>query len=183
MQQNHQTSITIALLLSSLVVFVMVTWYILGTRKDTTADAPELNNAASSTTFISDNGEVVSLAEFNDTVRVINAWATWSPFSVQELQDLQTLANEYKDQQVRVIAVNRDEPQHRIDAFKQSLPELSQIVFLRDTEDGLYASFSGYAMPETLFYDRRGNLIHHQRGVLTLEEMRTYVEAAIASSK
>lgn len=184
MEYTRQSIITLIAIVSVLAVGALLTWYIIAThdsRQPSAADS--LFAAASSTSFTDTAGNVVALDAYDRQVRVINSWASWSPFSVQELQDLNTIAAEYAQDEVVVLAVNRDEPAERIEAFLNTLPELAHITFVVDTEDGLYDSFSGYAMPETLIYDARGNLIHHQRGVLTLDELRRYTEEAIAATR
>jgi cytochrome c biogenesis protein CcmG, thiol:disulfide interchange protein DsbE len=180
-RQSLLTLIAIGIVLS---IGVLLTWYIVAThdsRQPSAADT--LFATASSTSFTDTAGNVVELESFDRQVRIINSWASWSPFSTQELQDLNTIATEYADHNVVVLAINRDEPAERIEAFLQTLPDVSAITFVVDTEDGLYESFSGYAMPETLIYDARGNLVHHKRGVATLEELRSYTEQAIAASQ
>jgi len=37
-------------------------------------------------------------------------------------------------------------------------------------------------MPETLFYDKKGNVVVHKRGFMTYEEMQKNTEAAIRAS-
>jgi hypothetical protein len=37
-------------------------------------------------------------------------------------------------------------------------------------------------MPETIFYDARGNVVHHKRGDMTKEEMKKLLLETIAAS-
>jgi hypothetical protein len=37
-------------------------------------------------------------------------------------------------------------------------------------------------MPETLFYDTQGNIVFHQRGRMTYEEMKTQTESVVNQS-
>ncbi len=134
---------------------------------------------ASSVALVDPQGNPVDLATYDETVRIINSWATWSPFSPEELVALNTLAGEYKDRGVVVLAINRNEPKERIEAFLSTLPPLPNITFIRDTADLLYAASAGYTMPETLFYSRDGELIFHKRGALTLDELRMQTESAL----
>lgn len=148
---------------------------------------PELSEVESSLfnnesgIFVDSTGVAVDLEGYRDSVRVINSWATWSPFSRDELVALNALAGEYRDRGLVVLAVNRDEPQERIDAFLASLPPLPEITFVRDTEDMLYAASAGYTMPETLMYSSDGELLFHKRGAMTLDEMREEAEKAVAA--
>ena len=96
---------------------------------------------------------------------------------------LNTLAGEYKDRGVVVLAINRNEPPERIEAFLNTLPPLPNITFIRDTADLLYAASAGYTMPETLFYSSDGELIFHKHGALTIDELRTRTESALTTSE
>lgn len=180
MFKNKNVYLIIALLLFLVVVF-LITLYVLK-RNQEPAAIDSLFTADAPGTFVDTQGNDIAFEDFDNKVRIINAWATWSPFSTDELQALNAIGEEYKDREVVVLAVNRDEPAERIEAFLNTLPDLPNITFVRDTTDQLYGAFEGYAMPETLFYDADGSLIFHKRGVLTTDEMRTHIESALQSS-
>lgn len=51
-------------------------------------------------------GETVSLEDFRGKRILLNFWATWCPPCKEEMPDMQTLYNEFKDQDFVVLAVN-----------------------------------------------------------------------------
>ncbi len=168
------TSLVVVLVIM-LAVVIFVRYYL----NPEVAPIDTLFSGSENGVFVDSAGSPVSFEAYEENVRVINSWATWTPFSVEELQNLNTVAGEYKDRGVVVLAINRDEPPERIEAFLMTLPPLPNITFIRDTEDMLYANSAGYTMPETLFYDNEGNLVTHKRGQLSLDEMRAEIESSL----
>lgn len=124
-------------------------------------------------------GNPVSLDVYRGDVLVLNAWASWCPFCIKELPDFGTLATEYKDREVTVIAINRAEPPGTARAFIDHVGNPEDLVFLLDPSDSFYASIGGFSMPETQVYNRAGELVAHRRGFLTIEQMRELVEDAL----
>lgn len=115
-------------------------------------------------------GQEVFINEFtkrSDTV--VFMWATWCPYCSQELKNLSALKARYGDD-ITVVAVNRAESQVEIDAYLKGLTGVEGVVYLRDPTDALYKGMEGYAMPETFFVARRGDVVHHQRGPLNLDD-------------
>ncbi|MCA9361233.1 TlpA family protein disulfide reductase [Candidatus Kaiserbacteria bacterium] len=170
--------IVIVLIAVTLVAYLTYT----NARKAPTSEADKVLTALDPTNFVDQSGQEVDFTEFKEKVRVINSWATWSPHSRTELVLLNEVASVYKDKGVLVFAINRNEPSGRIEAYLKTLPELANIRFVQDMTDELYGSLSGYAMPETVFYDEEGNLIFHKRGVLSKEEVVKYIEEALAGT-
>ncbi len=114
-------------------------------------------------------GEEVFIKQFtkkSDTV--VFMWATWCPYCAQELRNLSVLKNQYGDD-VTIVAVNRGESLAEASAFTNTLPGVQGITFLLDPADALYKGMGGYAMPETFFVAKRGDVAYHQRGPLDME--------------
>jgi len=102
---------------------------------------------------------------------VINSWAPWCPFCIDELPDFTTLQGEFGDQ-IIVIAVNRKESLSVSKKFSDELGVTNNMTFLLDPKDSFYQSIGGFSMPETLLVDREGNIRIHKRGPMPLSEMR-----------
>ena len=97
------------------------------------------------------------------------------------MNDFETLAKEYADQDVVVIAINRKEPMERAKAFLKSVGDFEAIKFAVDLTDAYYTSIGGFSMPETVFYDAEGNTVFHKRGFMDLDEMRKHTQAALTA--
>jgi len=124
--------------------------------------------------FSDGNGSCYELSEFRAPVTVINVWASWCPFCVEELPDLDVLAREYP--KTPVVAINRAESVNTAQEFLESLGAVDSIHFLFDPQDTFYRFIEGFGMPETIFIDSEGTTLFHKRGVMSLQEMRDTVE-------
>ena len=128
-------------------------------------------------------GNPVTFTEYEGKVRIVTSWASWNPFSAQELETFEAVAQTYIDKEIVIIAINRKEPKEQAQRFLKTLPQFPHIIFAIDQSDAFYSSVGGYAMPETIFYDNSGNIIEHVRGTLTQEQIRIYIDRAFKSQE
>jgi thiol-disulfide isomerase/thioredoxin len=120
-------------------------------------------------------GELVTLSDVKGTVRVVNFWASWSPYSRDELQAFVRLKQVYKDD-LTIIALDRDTNPNVGRAYVNSLGLSDQLLFVFDQQDGYFKKVQGFAVPETLFLDKEGNIRVHVHGPMTYEEMEMNVK-------
>jgi thiol-disulfide isomerase/thioredoxin len=173
-----------------IVCVVVALWFTIRTVQERAAEA---NNAAKQAllgaggegapVYTGLYGEDIKIDDLFGSVLIVNSWASWSPLSQQELVDLNAIAGEYKDKNVRVVALNRKETKEQALRFIESLPALDNLIIVIDTNDHFYGTVGGYAMPETMFYDTAGKLVTHERTVQTQESLRTQLEALIAAEQ
>jgi len=123
-------------------------------------------------------GNVVTNESFPGKVLIINAWATWCPFCINELPDFVELQKEFADEIV-VIAIDRAESLDKAKTYTDNKKITDSIVFLLDSEDSFYQSTGGFSMPETIFVDTEGNIRIHKRGPMSLNEMRGKVNSML----
>lgn len=114
------------------------------------------------------NIEVFNFNEFshwlnkqNDTIYVINFWATWCAPCIKEIPDFEKLQAQYKNDKVKVLFVSLDFPtqvESRVIPFINRMNMQSQVVMLNDTNSNRWIplvdeSWSG-AIPATLIYSK-----------------------------
>jgi thiol-disulfide isomerase/thioredoxin len=128
------------------------------------------------------DGETVDLRDFRGQPLLINSWATWMPFSANELQLLNDWASQHTGS-VQVLAINRMEDSNTVRAFLAGMPSLDNIVILLDPGDTFYKAVSGYAMPETVLYARDGSIIDHVRGVMSEDMIRNLFTVAASEDQ
>lgn len=180
---NKANTIALLVIIIVLVIAGSVTYFFYSTPNDALdSEAKKTLSAESGLSFTDLDGNTITFDQFEGKVRVVNSWASWTPFSVQELKDLHTIAAEFKDQGVAVIAINRKESKEQAVQFLGSIQTFENITFALDPEDAYYASIGGFSMPETMIYDAKGNLVTHKRGSMTQEEMRALVLGALQAS-
>jgi len=120
----------------------------------------------------------------NDTVYVINFWATWCKPCIKELPDLEKLNKSYKDKNVRLILVSLDFPdklEELVIPFLEENKIKSEVIHLTDTDANKWINkvsplWSG-AIPATLIY--KGNKAEFHEEAMTYEELKSIVESKI----
>lgn len=125
------------------------------------------------------DGEPVSLDTYGGKVRVVNAWATWCPFCVKELQAFSQASATFDQNDVVFIAINRNESDAKAKAFVDKLPNTDGILFVQDHDDVFFKNIGGFSMPETIFYDKKGNVVFHKKGPMEFDEIVSHVSRAL----
>lgn len=120
-------------------------------------------------------GREVKLSDFRGKPLLVNAWAAWCPFCVDELPDFAAIQEEFKDR-IIVVAINRAEPLKTAKFFSDKVGVTGRLILLLDPSDSFYQSLGGFSMPETIFVDKEGKIVFHKRGPMSLEEMRRRVQ-------
>ncbi len=115
-------------------------------------------------------GNDVKLSDFRREILIVYAWASWCPYCGKELEYLAELKGRYGDN-LSIVAVNRAEPLVEAKDFTDKLHGVEKLVLLLDSSDALYKQIDGFAMPETIFINSRGDIIYHQRGPIKPEEV------------
>ena len=111
---------------------------------------------------------------------LLNAWASWCPFCVNEIPDFVQAQIDLGDQ-ITVVLINREEPLDRAKDFSDSLGADGIVITLLDPADSFYSQIGGFAMPETLLV-KDGNVVLHKRGPMTLREVKLAVGSALEPS-
>lgn len=115
-------------------------------------------------------GNDVRLTDFRREILIVYAWASWCPYCGAELEYLSSLKEKYGDT-LSIVAVNRAEPVGPAKEFTDALKGMERLNLLLDPNDSLYKEIEGYAMPETIFINSRGDIVHHQHGPIKPEEV------------
>jgi len=178
---DKNTLITIVVFIGILLLVGAYTFFVQQSARlsERDAEATSTLNASEDTPYTDLEGNEFTFDSFKGQVRVVNAWASWCPFCTAELPDFELLAQEFSEQDVAVIAINRKEPRERAVQFLDTVGTFTHTNFVVDLTDAYYISVGGFSMPETVFYDSQGNITFHKRGAMTLQEMREHTQNAI----
>ena len=109
------------------------------------------------------------LEKNNDTVYVVNFWATWCKPCVEELPYLEQLNQDQMNQPLQVILVSldfRNQVQSKLVPFIREHALQSPVIVLDDPDanswiDQVDESWSG-AIPATLIYKKEKRLFFHE---------------------
>jgi len=106
--------------------------------------------------------DVKNYIDKNDSVLVINFWATFCKPCVEEIPYLQSISNKYKDQKVKLLLVSLDLPSFypdKIETFDNEHEVKSEVVWFNETNANYFCpaidkSWSG-VIPATIFINKK----------------------------
>jgi thiol-disulfide isomerase/thioredoxin len=122
----------------------------------------------------------------NDTLYLVNFWATWCTPCVDEIPHFEQIGKEYGENKVKVLLVSLDFPNHidsRLIPFIEKHNLNSEVVVLNDPDANSWIEkvdpkWSG-AIPATLIYSSNTRDFHE--GAFTYDELKTKVEQKLTS--
>ena len=120
-----------------------------------------------------DPGTEVVTTDWEGTPTVVNFWATWCGFCVEEMPDLQAAAEQLGDR-VRFVGIDRQDPR---DAALTFLEETGVTYDQVASPSGdYYVRIGARGMPTTLFVDADGVVQYRHTGPLTREDVLRLVD-------
>ena len=144
---------------------------------------PKVGSNAEDFSLASLGGKQVALSDYEGKKAVvINFWASWSPFAVDEMRDWATVQEQYNND-LEVLALNRAEDRATAEQFAERVEALGKYPLLLDANDGVWKQYQGFAMPTTVFIDKNGVIKEVKSGPLTLSEMREKAENLLGNRK
>jgi len=134
-------------------------------------DAPEF-------TLTDADGNSVSLTEVDGKVKIINFWASWSPYSKDELETLRNLKSEY-GKVLDITALSRDHNKTEAQEYLKYHNLEGGITYVFDESDEYFKIMEGYAVPESVFLNKEGEVVYHEHKPLSYEEFKERVTAIL----
>ena len=149
---------------------------------ETTSSSSDIANSSTGTqigerlpnfTLNTLDGKELSLTDFRGMPVLVNFWATWCTFCVNEMPDLQRA---FENENVAVLGVNRAETiEKQLDFLKNNLRITYPILL--DPSDSLARAFGVTIMPTTFVLNSEGILIQHKLGqYASLEEITNAIK-------
>lgn len=131
-------------------------------------------------------GERVTLSELHGRPVIINFWATWCAPCREEMPELQEAFEDYADNNLELLAVNREESQEQIEQFFVELSAEKEIDFtfslLLDNQATVVDSYGVFNMPTTFFVDADGVVTAVHFGPLTRSQIDNYMSDTLSVS-
>ena len=119
-------------------------------------------------------GVPITLSKVRAPVRIVNFWASWSPYSHDELLTLARLKDVYGSD-VEVLAIDRDTNENDGRSYLNMLGIVDKVTFVFDANDTYFKQVGGFNMPETMFINERGEIVAHTHGPMRYEEVEVQV--------
>ena len=131
---------------------------------------PEVGETAPNFVLSDLAGNEVALADFRGQPVIVNFWATWCGPCRIEMPALQQAFEEHQDEELAILAVNREEPAAVVEAFFYDELGLTFTPLL-DREAIVANQYAVFNMPTTFFIDAEGTVTAIHRGPLTSEQI------------
>lgn len=125
-----------------------------------------------------DESTALDSDEFENKVVLINFWATWCGYCVDEMPDLQKIYDEYKDNEdVEIIAVNVGESKNNAQLFMDSNNYTIPVEFDSDSE--LFGELDVNALPYTIIINKDGEIAKIFDGATDYDAMKKAIDASL----
>ncbi len=123
-------------------------------------------------TVIDESGKEINFSSVYGKPSVVNIWATWCPYCIEEFPDFQDMYDKYKDK-INFLMINATDGQNETvekasDFIKNtgySFPVYYDVYFEAS------GTFSATHLPTTFFIDSNGNAVTYARGKLDRESL------------
>lgn len=125
-----------------------------------------------------DEEATVDTRDWVGTPTVINFWATWCAFCVEEMPDFQAVHEEFGDA-VRFVGVDREDRRAEALDFVDAVGVTYDLV--EDPSGDFFFATRARGMPTTLFVDADGIIRHRVAGVLDQDRLRDLVDEHLLS--
>ncbi|HYF75546.1 MAG TPA: thiol-disulfide oxidoreductase ResA [Symbiobacteriaceae bacterium] len=124
------------------------------------------------------DGQTVKLSDYKGKPVMLNFFATWCPPCRAEMPALQEVYKEYEAQGFVILAVNLNESNLAIDAFRDKLGLTFPIVV--DKTDAVSRTYGIVPLPTSYFVGKDGKVVGKWTGEISKEKLVTYVKQMIA---
>lgn len=130
-------------------------------------------------TFTTLDGETKKLSDLRGKVVVMNFWATWCPYCVEELPDFGELADANPD--VEVVLLDCGEDEQTVRDYIDGLEGISSApVWALDEEGAAVEAYSVEGIPYTVVVDADGTVVAEHSG--SCDHVVDRFETAIAEA-
>ena len=138
----------------------------------------DVGDAAPNFMLTDSAGNVVSLDQFlGEKAVVVNFWASWCNFCLEEMPDLESVAQEFSDDLV-ILGINNQETVAQGEPFALARGVTYPLLYL-PRDDQIVKAYQVLAMPTTYYIDIDGIIVDRKLGFDTHEGIRDRALLAI----
>jgi thiol-disulfide isomerase/thioredoxin len=152
-----------------------------GVTEDETEQSEEKLKALDFTVYDKE-GNKVNLSDFYGKPIIINFWATWCPYCVEEMPLFEEKYKEYGEEinflMVDAVDGNR-ETKEKGEKFIEDSGFTFPVYF--DTDEDASYTYQAYSLPTTVFIDADGYIIAYQPGMLTPDMMQKGIDLILGT--
>ncbi len=126
--------------------------------------------------FQTPEGDTASLSDYEGDVILLNFWATWCGYCIDEMPAMQEITENYPD--VTVIAINRGDNSATAQEFSESSGY--DFVWGLDENYEIERLYPSNGIPYSIIIDREGSIVTIYEG--SASDMYSYFEAAVKAA-
>lgn len=125
-----------------------------------------------------------TIDQFKGEVVILNVWATWCEPCKEEMPELNTIAQEFSGQGLKVIGVSIDRMQSDDTLRRFAADHNATYALAKDPTNQFSTTFRTSGVPVTLLIDRSGEIAYQWQGEMKpgSTENRQLIQAALAST-
>ena len=163
--------------------FILIFIYLLSSSSSYAIQQPNLKNLVihkdpkklEKINFININNEIINLKRFENSLIILNFWATWCAPCIEEMPSLNRLqANAvFNNLQIIPINVGRDNVEKSKKFFKKLKIDNLEIYFDKDVE--LAKKFLLRGLPTTVFINKKGDEFARIIGFINFDD-KTFIK-------
>jgi len=141
------------------------------------SDKPVVGGKPPAVKLLGLDGKVHTLDEYKGKAVVINFWATWCKYCVNEMPALQQQWEKWRDSGVVVLGINTGEDKLTVTNFTQQYGTDFPILF--DSDNEAVREYGVVPMPTTFFVDKKGKIASIHEGELNLNTLNDQIKQLV----
>ncbi len=119
------------------------------------------------------NGNEVLLSDFEGKPVILNFWATWCGYCIQEMPDFEDAYKKYGNE-IEFLMINTDDGIEKGESFIADKGYSFPTCY--DLEYNAAITYGVSGIPRTIAIDKDGNIRYNRSGMLTAEGLQSIIE-------
>ncbi len=108
-------------------------------------------------------GKEINIKDLRGKVVLINFWAVWCPYCVQELAVVQKeIIDRFKGKDFVFLPISREDTYEKIDAFRKEKGH--KFPMGMDSDRSIYNMFAKSSIPRNYVIDKSGKIVYMDKG-------------------
>nr|WP_246246685.1 TlpA disulfide reductase family protein [Paenibacillus lemnae] len=137
----------------------------------------DIGNAAREFTLSSIDGSPVTLSDYRGQTVILNFWATWCPPCRVEMPHIEKFHQQYKDDNVVVLAINLTHTESSTADVKQFIENMEfEAPVLFDPQGKVSKDYKITAYPTTFVVNPEGVITHRYQGAVSYSILKKAYE-------
>ena len=110
------------------------------------------------------HGDVGDLKDYKGSVVVVNFWATYCPYCLEDIEHLKELNEELRHDDFQIVGVSSD-LREELDAFFTQKPDLPWPTYFGEDAFKLGTAYKVDSIPRVMLLDRDGKIVAAARAI------------------